>query len=159
MSWFTFQLDLENTRYTPKVKYLVNDAFCSFSSQGAGAYVERRLCLCWMPQTREQPLNGISSGFEPDMEFPATSMAHPPEVLTCVCKGSRYQSYRGTSRLPKGNLMCQEWNDLVFAHGGRCNQRRGNSSFSARFPLSYTASDASWPSTTLTWRIPRGLHR
>lgn len=61
--------------------------------------------------------------------------------------------------VPKAILMCQVCNDLVFAHGGRCNQRRGNSSFSAHFPLSYTASDASLPQTTLTWRIPHGLHR
>lgn len=75
MSYFTFLLDLENTRYTPKVRYLVTDgAFCSLSSQGANVDVDRRLCLCWMPQTQEQPLNDISSGFEADMEFQDASM-------------------------------------------------------------------------------------
>lgn len=31
----------------------------------------------------------------------------------------------GLAGVPKAILMCQAWNDLIFAHGGRCNQRRG----------------------------------
>lgn len=84
-----------------------------------------------MPQTWEQPLNDISSGFEPDTEFPAASMAHPPGVLTCVCRVVGTSPIEELAGVSKANLMCQEWNDLVFAHGGSCNQRREN------FPGSY----------------------